>query len=407
MGNSFVALADDYSAVYWNPAGLAFVPIREVRIGLEALKNAAGTEFGNTSSSSSNSRLTIGHAGLLRAIPTSQGGIALAVGYSNPYRLDNVYSYGGWDTHTGEGRIGYYFDSIDAQGDTLWDIVYPGQRLRYADADVRGYGSLGMVNMAVGWQIAPSLGFGITVSPIIGRELSSYSFKTYKEGNLLFQNSLEKIKRRYWGIDGRLGLMYAPAGIARIGLRIVAPQYIRMYQKYEFSDRIYGPESPIEDEATILTSISGALGASFELPFMVISTEGDFRSPFPDAARGSPQSYWRVGFGGGVEVPIPVVPLVIRGGYSWHEPDFFPYKIDWNDPYIDDFETGEASLFDHTTDIHMITGGLAFLVKDYIALQASYAYSFWRYRVADSEWLNTIDEDHSYHRLIASFSFRY
>ncbi|MBD3391794.1 MAG: hypothetical protein GF418_07020 [Chitinivibrionales bacterium] len=406
LGNSFTALANDYTAVYWNPAGIAFTPIREVRIGLEAMRSQAETEFGTTTSDASSQRLLITHAGLLRSIPTSQGGFAFAVGFCSPYRLDNVFRYQGWDTYTGAGREGYYTIGTDAQGQPIRDVIESGQQVYFAEADARGHGSLSLINLAVGWQIAPSLGLGVTLSPILGREYVSYVFETYKQENgstYLFQDHIEEIRRRYRGVDARMGLLYAPSGIVRAGIRLVAPQYIRMYQAYTFREQYYGTlYEELDDEATITTSVSGAAGVAIELPFMTVSTESDFRSPFPDARRNAPQAYWRVGLSGGVEAPIPQTPLVVRAGYAWHEPDFVPYQIEWDNA----LEESNVTV-DYTSDVHQVTGGVGAVLQNYLSLQASYAYSFWGSSAGSPDWRNAIDERHALHRMLVSFSFRY
>ncbi len=405
MGNSFVSLADDFSAVYWNPAGLGFVPIREIAVGLEGVKNTGETEFGGTSDDGSNQRLVIDHVGLVRSIPVSSGGFAFAVGFSSPCRLDNAFRFSGTDTHIGSGRVGYYYDPA---GEPIPDTLHRGDKLYYEKSDVRGYGALNFINFAVGWQIAPSLGLGIAVSPIVGRENASISVISYKAGQLLFENSLQEFRRRYGGIDARMGVLYAPAGIVRAGLRLQAPQYIRMYQRYTYTDRTYGELLERGDnEATLITSVSGAAGASVKLPFMVVSAEGDFRSPFPQAEGEDELSYWRVGFSGGLEVPVPRVPVVFRAGYSWHEPDFMPYDLEWDDAALDALGDIDGTTIHHTTDVHTITGGVALLVKNYMSVQAAYGYSFWEYSAIDPEWANSVDEKHSSHRLLVSFSFRY
>ena len=103
LANNFTALANDFSAVFFNPAGLAFVPIRELSISLMGIKEGASCDLGQTSTTNAapEQRLRLSSLGWLRSIPTSQGGLAFAIGFTNPYVLDDVNSFSGQDVYRG------------------------------------------------------------------------------------------------------------------------------------------------------------------------------------------------------------------------------------------------------------------------------------------------------------------
>jgi len=92
MANNYVALSGDLSAMFWNPAGFAFVPARELQISFDGLsQRTASTFLGNdgsaTNAASSVSRPRLVDIGYMHAFPTVQGGFTLAASYHSTYLL--------------------------------------------------------------------------------------------------------------------------------------------------------------------------------------------------------------------------------------------------------------------------------------------------------------------------------
>jgi hypothetical protein len=403
MGNSFVAVADDFTAVYWNPAGLAFTPVRELQFSLDALRSDAQTDLAGTKTDVMQQRLRIGHAGLLRALPSSRGGFSFAIGFIRPWVLDNVYNARGTDTFTGrQERMSRYY-SVNITGDTIMDTLHSGDRLTYDEAEKHISGQINMIPISVGWQFAEGWGVGITVAPIFGTEFQINNYQTTKDGNL-FEYGQEKSKRVFYGLDARLGLMFAPGERLKIGIRLQMPQTIGIVQDFSYRDRFYTDyvDNYPNERGTLTTNFNGAIGAAYKLPFMLISTEATARAPYADAESGSQRSMWKPGISGGIEVPLTFISTVLRAGYSWKELDLYPYKLEWEaEPFL--YEP------DYRIDQNrqMFTGGFAILIKDYATIEAAYAYSMWKYAVVDPDWQNSISESHASHRFQVSFSLRY
>jgi hypothetical protein len=404
MGNSFVAVADDFTAVYWNPAGLAFTPVRELQFSLDALRSDAQTDLAGTNTDVMQQRLRIGHAGLLRSIPTSRGGVAFAIGLIRPWVLDNVYNAKGTDTYTGEGQGSLFNGDTILDGDTISYTLHTGDQLTYLNAEKHISGQINMIPISLGWQFAEGWGVGVTVAPIFGTEYQKNKYATTKDGRYYFEHTQEKNTRFFYGFNARMGVMYAPGERLRVGMRLEMPQVIGITQNYSISDSAY-PDYPIEyknEQGSLTTNFSGAVGASYKLPFMLVSTEATFRSPTVDAESGSPLSVWKPGVSAGVEVPLTFISTLLRAGYQWKELDLYPYVLEW-----------EAEAFPFETryridqNRRMFTGGFAILIKDYATIEAAYAYSMWKYAVVDPDWQNSISESHASHRFQVSFSLRY
>lgn len=401
MGNSFVAVADDFSAVYWNPAGLAFMPVRELQFSLDAMQDGITTDLNGTATEARQQRLRFGHFGLVRSIPTHRGGFTFALGLIRPTILDNVFSIRGIDTY--HGLIPRY--SFGPYEDTI--IISAGDQAIYDKYEDHVNGQLNMITISAGWQVAPAIGIGFSVSPMFGTENRSGKYYTFKAGptlDTLFEHSTEKNKRYLYGVDLRGGLLYAPGERLRLGLRLQIPQYLSIIQNYSRrdADYTYFVEEYNGDHAFLATSLSGALGASYRFPFMVLSCEASGRAPFPDAEQDTPSSQWRGGASFGMEAPIPKLSSVLRAGYAWKQLDMYHYSLEWK-------ADGQSMKPNFRTDddLQMLTAGFAVLLKDFAVIEAAYAYSMWQYASLDDVGWSPVTEDHSRHRVQLSFSLRY
>ena len=90
MGSAFTAVSDDYSAIYWNPAGLAQIKKMEFYAGLSHLSyDSDATYLGNQTNSSANFT-KLSSIGLVFPVPTYQGSLVFALGYQRVKDFDNT-----------------------------------------------------------------------------------------------------------------------------------------------------------------------------------------------------------------------------------------------------------------------------------------------------------------------------
>lgn len=381
MANNYVALSDDAAAMFFNPAGLAFTPIREFSFafsGIMRTSNASFEGIGTTETAKDKERLRLGSVSLLRAFPTSQGGFAVALGYQTPYILDDLVAYGG---------------SYDSAGS-----IISVENTYYT------YGQLNLWTGAFGFQLAPNLGVGASLSFVSGRGSMSLDFIRLTDGIIRDPDNDDyqiDIRQRYYGLDVRAGLMYKIEGKMAAGLRVEAPQVIGFNETDEVRTggaTDYSVFGSYRSEGRLEGSYGGALGFAYFFPFMKATAELRASSPHPDAAEGSDLSYWRMGAGAGVHAPLPLKNLALRAGYSWNEYDAYPYYVN----YRSETDVQANAPFDVDAGQHMISGGLAYLSSSGISFELSYAYRFWAI-----ETFGMLSEFHSMHRAIASVSVRY
>ncbi|MFH1759934.1 MAG: hypothetical protein ABIA63_02415, partial [bacterium] len=280
MGKNYTAISNDASALFWNPAGMAFNKAREIQVSFGGIKayNQSTFKYNNTDNSTyyKNQRFKIENAGYLRALETTQGGFSFGLGYQCPYIFDVVLDYGG-----------EYMDGPDRIN----------MQNRYS-----AQGQLDFWTGGFGVQIVQGLGMGVSLSLVTGWENNNLFFKKMTNNTIQDRENhhyYDKITRTYKGYDIRLGFMYKPiSGRSAFGLRLVLPSTISFNEEFSeeqpFSDNTIYKE---ELAGYLKSDYSGAFGISYSFPFMIISTEIKARAPHPSTDMFSEQQYWKMGAG--------------------------------------------------------------------------------------------------------------
>ncbi|RKZ27642.1 hypothetical protein DRQ26_02780, partial [bacterium] len=109
MGGAQIALAQDFSASYYNPAGLAYIYKHEVTGGISVFSGQSETNAGGSSpSSKSFSAVKLSHIGYVLPLLAKRGGAAFAVGFSRFQTFDHSANF------SGKCSDGTEFDAIEA-----------------------------------------------------------------------------------------------------------------------------------------------------------------------------------------------------------------------------------------------------------------------------------------------------
>jgi hypothetical protein len=390
LANNFVALSNDQSGSFWNPAGLAFSPAREFQVGFDALSQRTNSDFFDQKSTSVVQRLRLTNIGYMHSFPVSQGGFTLLGAFQSPYTFDDVRRYSG------------SYTSVD--GNTV-----------HVQKNEKIFGALNYWTGSFGLQVAEGLGVGASVSLVTGSKDSRDIFVRDTNGRVtngiandtMYTNDYDqKLTRSYLGYDIRLGVLYSFLRNFKLGMRFVLPQTVWFSEDVSetYPNTPGEPDYSSQSTGTIFSSYSGALGLSGVFPFLTFSTEVRARAPYsfaypaeniPDKSLASKAI---VGAGAGVEVPLFTSTTLLRAGYSWDQYDknLFTDKYDDNSLIYWD-QTGREPKGDQ----HLVTLGTAFIMKS-TCLEISYGYNFWILKTND-----VLQESYAQHRILASLSFRF
>ncbi len=387
MANNYVALSSDMSGIFWNPAALSFLPVREFQAAFDILDNHNNAEFGGTKTESDVRRIRLSNIGFLASIPASQGGLTFAGSFQSPFIFDDN------PTFAGTYR--------NVKNQTL-----------AINQDYKSYGGLNYISGAFGLQVAPGFGIGAAASLVVGSEKTSKVFYRTTDGAVLDtygDDYYDQIMDRgYVGYDFRLGMFYLPAENVRVGMRLSLPQTIWFDE--DFSEEY--PGSALQSYSSnptgqLLSSYSGAMGVAVKLPYLTVSSELRARAPYdiayPDERipSSSPAAHVKMGAGLGLEVPLFNTKWVARCGYSWDEYDPFVFvrKYD-HENIIWDMDGLSAR-----QDRNLLTGGIAYVDKNW-CVEGAYGYQAWK---LDTQFDRnvTLGENYNLNRFTLSFSIHY
>ncbi|MDD5672622.1 MAG: hypothetical protein PHC61_00540 [Chitinivibrionales bacterium] len=383
MANNYVALANDVSATYYNPAGLAFTPVRELQFSLALLKQAATTTFVDSPTSVVRQRVAVGNTGYLFSIPTTRGGLTLAFTYQNPV----------------------LFDDNSAFADTYTDIKNRSVTTSY---DYYSYGGLSLWSGAFGIQLAPGFGVGLTASLVTGSQFTHIALDEdtlnapVNPANTINNHYRTTIQDRYLGFELRGGFLYKIAERLNVGGRFVVPHKISFTETTDETYPLLPPSAAVsfKNDGTLESSLNAAIGISTVLPYAVVDAEISARAPQPQASLSSDAAFWKEGAGVGLEIPLFLKKLMLRTGYSWNEFDAAPFIAHRSSG--DNLVSEAAAPLGVAHNPQQLCAGIAFLTASNIAFEGSYGFTFWEISSGDG-----LSEKHSAQRILLSISTRF
>jgi len=429
MGNSFSAISDDYSAVFFNPAGLGLIKKMEIAGGLQYSKfNNKAAFFGNETDYS-NSSTNFNQFSFVFPVPTVRGSLVFGLGYSKVKDFNNALSFEGFNnTNTsmiqelsGTNDVSYSLFLTDANGNTPIN----------GNLNQRGYvlskGKISKWAFSGAVEVAENVFVGATLNIISGnynrdREYYEEDIRNVYQGLTDPTNASTTDFRNFYlndildldlsGWDANFGLLYQFENAGRVGFNLKTPSRFTIKEKYitnaeaEFASTIYTLDPPFESEIeyAIYSPFEFSGGASFTLQGLILSgsltyidytqmefdQSGDLGASLVSANNKDIKSIFRgvLNTNLGAEFTLPGERLRLRGGFIYNPS---PYK---NDP--------------SERDKKYLTAGLGFLTGGSFAFDVGYAYGWWK-DIGDnySAEVSRTFQDIKYHNLVFTVSHRF
>lgn len=408
MGNSFTAVSDDYSAVFFNPAGLGLIHDPSLTFGLnyENLDNSA-TLFGNTTTNSIGST-NFSRLGLVFPFPTIRGSLVFAFGYNQNKSFNRTLKFDGFNSANNSYiqyltnfnddipyLLGLSYGLFDSDDNYIRDETVINGRLNQSGT-INEEGSINSWNFSASAEAAKNLFVGGTLNLITG---SYKRYKDYYEDDTqnIYNSSIlldpnDEVTRDFetfylndvidWDISGwdfKLGFLYKLNPNLNVGGAIKFPGYYTIKETFFVTgsstfangDGYDLDEDESKTEYDINSPYEFSAGASFNLEGLIISadvklidySQMEFSSGLDPVQRNNNNQEIIelfdnvVNYSFGAEYTLPQLGVKLRGGFMNNQSPFKGDPSEFNRKYI--------------------TGGLGFATNEAISIDVAYAHGWW------------------------------
>ncbi len=421
MGSAYTGVADDYSAIYWNPAGLAQIKKMEIYAGLSHLKFSNDATFYGTQLSSDENFTKLSSIGLVFPVPTFRGSLVFALGYQRVKEFDKTLHFTGFNPNS-NGTFFTIIEKYQTHNDTLGSYF---DRNVQQEELIQQSGHLNNWSFAGSMDISPNVSVGVTLNFWTGTNSYMFDFLQTdtedKYPNLLDTLNFDsyaisqKIIGDYSAFQLKLGALFRPNPQLRVGLTISLPTTYNIIEKSSYSDDLIRDdgetlpyiEDPDENEYDVSTPFKFDLGASYQLKDLLFSAGieyadfsqikfelpdevglDEFQKDLLDENKEIKNLFSdKLKLKAGIEYFWRDQNLVFRGGYLL---DPSPLK-------------DAPSEFNR----NIITAGLGFVIDKQFIIDAAYMHGSWKNYSEDSYTPGGTEEDITYQKIFLTTSFRF
>jgi len=239
LGGAYLSIAEDYSAIYWNPAGLGLLRSNELFTSLAHNNRNIETSFLNRGTDNTQSKTSFGSIGLVYAAEVYQGSLVFAGGYNRVQNYNSLFGYSGFNS--GLTYVGDMFVVTDP--DLGIDYPLAPNSLNQEEA-VEEDGQLSQYSFGVSFEAAQNVFLGATMNFWSGT--NDYSqlyiekdtrdiYTVYPED---FDNYLQEssVITSIRGYDLKLGLLYLYSDFLRFGATLNTPRYLRLHEEWDINE---------------------------------------------------------------------------------------------------------------------------------------------------------------------------
>ena len=435
MGGAYTGVANDYSALFWNPAGLAQMEYGEFSFGLSDLNYLDGSTFFSEGQSYSSNALKLNTLGLAYPVPVRRGSLVLAFGYNRQSDFTTGMSFSGYNPSgsiiqswapngagagdpTGNLAWELYLADVDSVTGR-WISPITGRLSQLAKTTEEG----GLSNWSAGgaMDVARNVSLGVTLTYVTGTYKYTRNYKeqdnngTYTTYPYDFDQLVvdDVVESDLSGVNAKFGLMYREPDRFRFGMTIKTPTSFRVKETFNTTAQSffdtpdstgvssYGPlASPGSDQYDVLTPWVFGAGFSVNVANLMLSgdveyqdwTELEFQngvaSLIADLNRQIKDNLRATAnLRAGAEYELPDGGVRVRAGFIYNTS---PYQ-------------GDPSTFDQK----YVTGGIGVPLGESAMLDFGYAHGWWNTFRVNYDGGPRVDEKITTNNFIATLGFRF
>jgi long-subunit fatty acid transport protein len=415
MGGNGVVSARDYSALYWNPAGLASLRKTEFLGEISHLQFSNKATFEQNLNNMTENYTRLRSIGLAIPLPTTRGSMTLAFGYNYIRDFDDYLFFSGFNRQSN----GLEFELEDENGSYNW---YKFDRNVYQSEEVTNTG--GMHQWSFGGAIAMSPNFDLGFSLNFWKGHEEYNLRFYQEdenniytiypGDFHSYRLNHNLNTDYKAVSLKVGAMFRPNNAMQIGMAVETPMKFTVRENYSASDALefddgyidaidfepgeweYKVKTPFRFDAGLGLNVQYIrLNASatyrdwtqtrFEKPSH-IGLDEDYAELLDENIKFKEEYRETIDYHAGAELALPNTNIYLRGGFALY-----------TNPLKD--ATSEM-------DKKVYSGGIGLKIGPQTMIDVTYIRSFWQRESEDAYTPGGTFEDITENRILLGLRFQ-
>jgi long-subunit fatty acid transport protein len=389
MGGAFTSVGGDYSASFWNPAGLADIKRIEVFGSVSHLIRENTTEFRTFATEHEASFTKLKDFGLAYPVPTVRGSLVFSFGFNRIKTFDSNFAF-------------QWFNSTED------DLVNQAWR------DLQN-GSLNAWILAGAVDVSPNLSVGLGVNFWTGGDDFESTFREQDRDDIYTFESFtveNTLKSDITGVNVKLGALYKINNFIRFGATVATPTTFKVEEDWSFKEELLFDDGTFDDsldagffEYNIRSPWAFTAGASMNLLNFVLSGDVEYNDwsqiqyttepPIEGLSETEANRLIRDNYRPttrirlGAEFTLPLTGLSFRAGY-------------FRDPSI-------LQNRDPDEDKQFYTAGIGFLLNKQVKFDVAYVHGFWKNfnsGLPETDDIGTNVEDIKVNKVFVTFAFR-
>jgi len=239
MGGANIALGDDPSDMYWNPAGLAGIINKTFYIETNNLNyNNNTTYLDQTTNNPLQKFGQFNGFGIAYPIPTVRGSIVISVGYNRVLNYDALMSFSGFSLRDNTLDFPINIDGVEKN--------YQFSEKVQRSEQVISNGGMEQLTFSFGIALSPTVSGGISISRLTGKEEYEFKFiqedlqNTYSQFPADFNqyNLIQSLITKTSGWNIRGGLKSSLNGWLRFGIALSLPYTINVEEQHGTNEKL-------------------------------------------------------------------------------------------------------------------------------------------------------------------------
>lgn len=248
IGGAYTALADDYSALYWNPAGLGYLQKSQFNLELSNQTINNSSIYSGNPNSDKQTYTNLNAIGLALPLPTTRGSLVLAFGYNQVSDFNSNLLISG----TGMEPNDIGFNISDDNGISQWyDFNSDVKRLERVDTE----GGAKQINVGGAIALSPAFMAGISVGFIGGGEVYNQRYEQFDEDDIYnsypgdFESYVvnQYLETKLGGIELKFGGSLEMTKRLRLSGVITLPSVLKVTENHSFDDRLIFDDGTIDE----------------------------------------------------------------------------------------------------------------------------------------------------------------